>query len=1142
MSTNSHHRPTHSRRIDSLQNTKHAGNGDLGRKGSRVNRRRALDPRSVYLYALRVAYLVYLLHPRQKRMEHVPAAQKAVERTNSNIMQDVMKEFSIASTSKSSRLPKDFMKKLNDRLQKVMIGTEPRPEYKDAVVRRSFAAALNYFLEAGFQKRMEKDRKPDDLVLMFYSRATAELQKGKAPTDDSWKLLVDRHVALFVRLMGLIMKDNEWGRERPELATRLATLESKLLIHDQNLTSGGGDGTYVEVVVPLSQKIKDMPMVLTVGKIFMMSPEELQNDIDQNKDRWTLYEAVQDIKTYQNLLELNSRKTLNSDDFDLESAYEAWKRGETPEISQLLYSIFQAEPELAKNTTQHHMSLEADPAHDQPQVRKVNNDNGDPSPYTFDAPVDMSLISQASSRMAATEENDEHPFTFLPPDRRAYYRAVLFPVLSYEHREHGLQPQDGAEPVRLFSAPTTEFLNELCRVWRIPYVTRVILFLDVVREKYLESSLGIETLDQAFVYIKEGIPGANVKDRNQVLETLADRTRWPLADYALIQQILTSVHEALLRDIYNAAQQCFDPKPPADLGPLMYVLDTYIYDDPSFPKGADELRAFTEQLEVGLKDKASSIYRALFAKNIPKDQDTWELYHVIQLGKAVTGQATKIQKRYKKNPEILGANPLSILVEVIFPEYAMDARDVTAHILQLAKYRGEEVPIEDGFDLYRELVDIRQIHNDALPGVDFAFEIEDQLADFVWRWIKLTEENMPTWVENAAKQDEFKVRSQAGQVPTEEERHSVSVMDIFTSFNQSIERIVNLNWDNDLHYAKFMTAVSKVVCQGLARYCELVEQKFTKEMDRVTPEQEAAASRTRQEKWISAAKEAWSNKEKVEPFQFFPESFVKLNNIDYATRQLDRLEKEVNVDACVAVIEKNTPPPTARQRRTTNYVFTIKIVEAEDLKACDINGLSDPYVVLGDEYQKRLAKTRIIHGNLNPRWDESVDITTQGPLNVVATVWDWDALGEHDCVGRTSIKLDPSHFGDFLPREYWLDLDTQGRLLLRVSMEGERDDIQFYFGKAFRTLKRTERDMTRSITDKVCGGTKARSSCADHAPAALFVHQLLPLAAGAAQPAEQGDQPIDGDVVLQPQQAGGHVDGADGAGDHGGAQGAVHVL
>jgi rubrerythrin len=48
-----------------------------------------------------------------------------------------------------------------------------------------------------------------------------------------------------------------------------------------------------------------------------------------------------------------------------------------------------------------------------------------------------------------------------------------------------------------------------------------------------------------------------------------------------------------------------------------------------------------------------------------------------------------------------------------------------------------------------------------------------------------------------------------------------------------------------------------------------------------------------------------------------------------------------------------------------------------------------------------------------------------------------------------------------------MDLDTQGRLLLRVSMEGEKDDIQFYFGRAFRALKRGENDMTRRIVETV---------------------------------------------------------------------------
>lgn len=200
---------------------------------------------------------------------------------------------------------------------------------------------------------------------------------------------------------------------------------------------------------------------------------------------------------------------------------------------------------------------------------------------------------------------------------------------------------------------------------------------------------------------------------------------------------------------------------------------------------------------------------------------------------------------------------------------------------------------------------------------------------------------------------------------------------------------------------------------------------------------------------------------------------VKLNDIEYATLQLDKLEQDINVDACADVIQRSTPPTSTKARQPSKFVFTIKIIEAEDLKACDMNGLSDPYVVLGDEYQKRLAKTRIVYGSLNPRWDETVDIMTQGPLNIIATIWDWDALGDHDCVGRTSLKLDPSHFSDYMPREFWLDLDTQGRLLLRVSMEGERDDIQFYFGKAFRTLKRTERDMTRKITDKVSTSVEA---------------------------------------------------------------------
>lgn len=86
----------------------------------------------------------------------------------------------------------------------------------------------------------------------------------------------------------------------------------------------------------------------------------------------------------------------------------------------------------------------------------------------------------------------------------------------------------------------------------------------------------------------------------------------------------------------------------------------------------------------------------------------------------------------------------------------------------------------------------------------------------------------------------------------------------------------------------------------------------------------------------------------------------------------------------------------------------------------------------------------------------------------MASVRDRALIGKHDTVGRAYVCLDPRRYGDFLAHDMFLDLDTAGRLLLRISMEGEKDDIQFFFGRAFRSLKRAEADMLRIFIDKVC--------------------------------------------------------------------------
>lgn len=99
--------------------------------------------------------------------------------------------------------------------------------------------------------------------------------------------------------------------------------------------------------------------------------------------------------------------------------------------------------------------------------------------------------------------------------------------------------------------------------------------------------------------------------------------------------------------------------------------------------------------------------------------------------------------------------------------------------------------------------------------------------------------------------------------------------------------------------------------------------------------------------------------------------------------------------------------------------------------------------------------------------DQTVDMSVESAMWVMVSVRDRSLFGKNDTVGRAYLCLDPQRFGDFLTHDLWLDLDSQGRILTRVSMEGEQDDIQFYFGRAFRSLKRSEADMIRAFIDKV---------------------------------------------------------------------------
>jgi hypothetical protein len=658
MSTNSARSRGKNARVNSI-----AADSRLRRESS-YSRKKVVSREDAYSYTLGVAYLSYLLQPRAKRLQHVSAPSKPVQRAATSTM-DLMKDFSLIRDSKSTKFPHAFMKELEKRITNVLMGKEKMPEFKDSLVKRSFATFLNEFMSPAFRKNMEKDRRVEDLLLIFFSNATKELQKGKAPDDDSWRLMVDRHVALFIRLISSILKDHDWARDRPELANRLLVMEKKLLLHDQDLaaesTRNGGAGGYsVEVEVPLSHELKDMPLALVVSRIFAVPYGQVQEDLNKNRAVWTEKAALQDLKMYQTSLSLNTRKSLNSEDFDTEEAYEAWKKAEAPDISQMMLAIVQSNMELAKSTTASTLPMfkaQNDPTSRDSGYSDMSRKMSDQSEnsYVIDQPVDMSSLSLGNG---SSQEDDSTPFTFIPPEPRAYYRAVIKAALSHDTNDHDLQPSEATSEIpaiKLLSKQSTELLSEIALRWRVPQFSRPVLFLDVIKEMYLNQEIDLDTLDAAFIFVKQPQVDAKKSHRMSVVvqPTAFDWRKWTVADYALYQQVLSAIHDGLQRDLFELMLSCYDAKRPV-IEPIMYVLNEHLYGDELFPKAPEDLDQFSTQLEDSLKEKAAEVYRNLLAKNIPETADRWEFFNVIQLGKEVVKLADKIQKRFKKSPVIMG--------------------------------------------------------------------------------------------------------------------------------------------------------------------------------------------------------------------------------------------------------------------------------------------------------------------------------------------------------------------------------------------------------------------------------------------------------------------------------------------------------
>lgn len=60
-------------------------------------------------------------------------------------------------------------------------------------------------------------------------------------------------------------------------------------------------------------------------------------------------------------------------------------------------------------------------------------------------------------------------------------------------------------------------------------------------------------------------------------------------------------------------------------------------------------------------------------------------------------------------------NPYTTLLANVLPIFAEDAHEMVVRIIEHAKEKGEDIDMQDGFDLYKQLTTIRRLFLENLP-------------------------------------------------------------------------------------------------------------------------------------------------------------------------------------------------------------------------------------------------------------------------------------------------------------------------------------------------------------------------------------------------------------------------------------------
>ncbi|KAI9009533.1 hypothetical protein BC832DRAFT_590887 [Gaertneriomyces semiglobifer] len=672
-------------------------------------------------------------------------------------------------------------------------------------------------------------------------------------------------------------------------------------------------------------------------------------------------------------------------------------------------------------------------------------------------------------------------------DPRCLYRRLLTACLALDLNM--LQITDSTTD--LLTLESKNLLGLWSRLWGMSECSTVMVYLRQLFEKYKKYEVPMNSLLTAYERVKEG-----GKSRGWIR---------PDEKPGLVE--LFSEMDDYYRTQIVKYREVFPKNQPKRALETTILLLRMIFKNPIFREARRTLpESFREHLREFLTEALVTRYQKLKELTAPFDEsDTASLLDGMTRLAELVMEEIEMDAKYFQKPFARELDIVRLTAEVYLKWLVLDLEGV-----QDVLGSSEAVDCSgSAWALYRVAREVESRYARLVPGmrrlsVNTGFNVERWFSPFISRWLEHLASRTLEWVSNATKADNFEpiaISSGAGG----DSFHSSSIVDVFSAIFQELKTIEGLEWSDRVQEAGFMQNFVKSVNQAIEQYCDAIA------LGELHPTAEASATSWQGLLAMGSRMAGQANG----PRDIANESCVKLCNIEYAMMKLDDIYKEMNIPELTRVLRRYRVAMGSQKENTDEEpnvkgAFKLQISYAENVKPCNKNGLANPYVIVRvpdgtivpplveptamDNVQTdrgtadtttappaptvltgvqcELCRSRSISDTINPNWDETFEVILPPVSKLEFAVLSKNILTADELAGKAVVDLSRGtrlrrKLADHQTHDVYVELEPQGRLMVRLTMEGGGEDVEFWFRRCKERLARARDDFVRALNGRI---------------------------------------------------------------------------